>query len=233
VPVPARPGRSGAASTLASVVLAVADWIIAAGAIGSAIGGLGAFGSAYYSYRSSTKSADAAREANEAMALTIKPTLKITVGQWGLDPQQPNPVGARVVVIGPGPWGNGSSWPATNVQIQFTLASGRQGSRSIDVLEPNPTPPRWGAREPPYLHVPIGEISGDWPPPDGDRIDVVVLFDDARQARTYRQTMAAVLRGVGDPRGLSVEILEEPRAESIADQVHAQEARARIVPPAS
>jgi hypothetical protein len=52
-------------------VLAVADWIIAAGALGSAFVALVSLGSAIAAWRGATASQNASREARDALALAV------------------------------------------------------------------------------------------------------------------------------------------------------------------
>jgi hypothetical protein len=113
------------------------------GGIGAAIGGIAA-------WRAASASGAAAKEAREAIALTVRPHLFVNVYQeshrtvsasgevseWS----NPEPFGPVMAYTAPDtgtallpPPG---TWRAADVLLQFTLASGRQGSKSMPLLEP-------------------------------------------------------------------------------------------------
>lgn len=142
-------------------------------------------------WRAANKSAEAARDARDALAASLKPQLQLFITQYGGG----EPVVARAVVVGT-PAGLAGVLPATDVLIQFNLASGKQGSASTPILRP--TRSHW-ARDPPYLNVVIGEPSEDWPPPDGDHVIVTVLFSDVRNAASYQLSQSVDLRRAGEP----------------------------------
>ena len=171
-------------------------------AIFTGIGGIGAAVGAGAAWKAATASSQAAREARDAMALATQPHVDVVLNQWGDDSKA---VSARAFVTfalaDPG------TWPATDVLIQFELASGNEGSRSVPLLEQgsHPTHPL----HPPYLEVVIAEPSEDWPPPEGDRVHVSVLFSDVRRVASYRLSMAAILRPAPDG-AVSIQITEPP-----------------------
>jgi hypothetical protein len=175
----------------------------------AAIGGIAAA-------KAARSSAAAARDARDAVALTIKPEVRLLLNQWAVDRPEASatgPLAARAVVLGPGPWGTGGVWPARDVVLQFSLTSGRQGSRSLPVLEPARG---LNATRPPYLEVVIGEPSEEWPPPEGDHVDVFVLFSDSRGLASYRVSMSADLVQV-QPGSVSIRATAEARTTRISD----------------
>ena len=159
-------------------------------AIFTAIGGIGAATSAFFSWRSARASGATARDAREALAASLKPQVKLRIFQ---DPQPDGLAVARAVVLGPlSPMGLTGVMPAADVRIEVNLASGKPGSsESIPLLEPNPE--SW-AREPPYLSAVIGELSDDWPPPEGDRATVTVSFSDVRGAGRHELSQSVGVR---------------------------------------
>ncbi len=157
-------------------------------AIATAVGGVGAMLGAIAAWRAALSSSQAARDASDALAASLKPQVHLLVTQYGGG----EPVVARAVVVGAlSPVGLAGVLPATDVRIQFNLASGNQGSASIPTLEPNGSSL---AREPPYLNVVIGEPSDDWPPPEGDHVTATVSFSDMRGAARYQRSRSVDLR---------------------------------------
>jgi hypothetical protein len=170
----------------------------------TAVGGVGAMLGAGAAWRAASKSAEAARDARDALAASLKPQVQLFVTQYSGD----EPVVARAVVVGPlSPAGLAGVLPATDVLIQFNLASGKQGSASTPILQPNAS---FWAREPPYLNVVIGQPSDYWPPPDGDHVIVTVLFSDVRKAASYRLSQSMDLRRSADPAAVSFQNATEP-----------------------
>jgi hypothetical protein len=159
----------------------------------TAVGGVGAMLGAAAAWRAARSSVQAARDARDALAASLKPQVDLMVTQYGAG----EPVVARAVVVGPlSPVGLAGVLPAANVGIEFNLASGEQGSGSIAMLEPNGS--RW-AREPPYLNVVIAEPSDEWPPPEGDHVTATVTFSDVRGAASYQQSMSVDLHRSAQP----------------------------------
>jgi hypothetical protein len=189
-------------------VLAIADWVIV---IGSAVGGIGAAIGAGAAWKGATERSEAARAASEArnaMALATQPQVDVAVQQWG----KSRALSARALVTfaraDPG------AWPAADVLIQFRLASGKEGSRSVPLLVRGGHP-RFPL-QPPYLEVLIAEPSDDWPPPEGDRVEITVLFSDMHKVASYKLSMAAILRRVStDPDSVSIQITEPPATTRI------------------
>jgi hypothetical protein len=69
---------------------------------------------------------------------------------------------------------------------------------------------------PPYLEVLIAEPSDDWPPPEGDRVEITVLFSNMDKTASFKLSMAANLRRVStDPDSVSIQITELPATTRI------------------
>jgi hypothetical protein len=163
-------------------------------AIATAVGGVGAAIGAIAAWRAARASGQASRDARDALAASLKPQVHLRINQYG-GPGQP--VAARAVVLGPlSPAGLSAVLPATDVQIQFNLASGKQGSSDIPILQPGSD--RW-AQQPPYLSVVIEHPSEDWPPPDGDHVTATVSCSDVRGAARYQRSTSGELRRHSEP----------------------------------
>jgi hypothetical protein len=164
----------------------------------TAVGGLGAMIGAGAAWRAALASGRASRDARDALAASLKPQVQLIVNQDG----QGEPVVARAVVLGPlSPMGL-AGVPASDVLIQFNLASGRHGSsESTPILEPNLSRSAFlgSAREPPYLNVVIGQPSDDWPSPEGDHATATVSFSDVRGAARYQRSTSTDLRRSAEP----------------------------------
>jgi hypothetical protein len=116
----------------------VSTWTKVA-AIFTAVGGLGAMVSAIAAWRAATASGRAARDATDALAASLKPQVHLAVQQY-FTPQRPHtlgPVEVRAVVVGAlSPGGLRAVAPATDVRLEYNLASGGHGSATLAVLEP-------------------------------------------------------------------------------------------------
>jgi hypothetical protein len=189
-------------------VLAIADWVIV---IGSAVGGIGAAIGAGAVWKAATARSEAGRaagEARNAMAIATQPHLDVAVQQWG----ESRALSARAFVTFAR--ADPETWPAADVLIQFRLASGKEGSRSVALLGPGGHP-RFGLHRP-YLEVLIAEPSDDWPPPEGDRVEISVLFSDIHRVAYYKLSVAAILRRVStNPDALSIQVTEPPTTTRI------------------
>ncbi len=94
------------------------------------IGGMLGAVAAWLAARSSSQ---AARDARDALAASLKPQVQLTFDQDGSG----GPVLARAFVVGPlSPAGLEGVASASDVVLQFNTGSGRQGIRSIPTLEP-------------------------------------------------------------------------------------------------
>jgi hypothetical protein len=159
----------------------------------TAVGGVGAMLGAGAAWLAASKSAQASRDARDALATSLRPQVDLLITQYG----QGEPVVARAVVVGPlAPAGVAAILLATDVEIEFNLSSGKQGAGSIAILEPNGS--MW-AREPPYLNVVIGQPSDDWPPVEGDHVTATVTYSDARKVASYRRSRSADLKRSTEP----------------------------------
>jgi hypothetical protein len=189
-------------------VLAVADWVIV---IGSAVAGIGAAMGAAAAWKAAAArsgAVGAAREARNAMALAAQPHVEVAVRQWG----ESGALSARALVTSAR--ADAGTRAAADVLIQFRLASGKEGSRSVPLLvgAGDPRLPM----HPPYLEVLIAEPSDDWPPPEGDRLEITVLFSDMHKTAAFKLSMAANLRRVStDPDAVSIQITEPPATTRI------------------
>jgi hypothetical protein len=169
------------------LVLALADWIVAAGAIGSFVGGIGAAIGGVAAMKAAQASSQAAHDARDAIALAVQPHLQLVVGDWD----------GRLVARA---WVSASIprqlvRPAADVVLQFVLGSGKAGSASTPLLEANPNPPYPLTR--PYVEVEIAILAASFPPPQGDHVEVTCLFSDERKIANYRLYYAADLRRAG------------------------------------
>jgi hypothetical protein len=162
-------------------------------AIFTAVGGVGAMLGAGAAWLAARASGQAARDAKDALAASLKPQVQLFLSQY-IGPG--GRVEARAVVRGPlSPTGLRGVLPAADVELQFNLASGADGSSNIPILEASAD--RF-AREPPYLNVVIAEPSDEWPPPEGEEVTVTVSYSDERQVARYQQTISADLRPAAD-----------------------------------
>jgi hypothetical protein len=176
-----------------SATLGVSTWEKVA-AIFTAVGGIAAMFGAIAAWRAARASSQAAQDAKDALAASLKPQVQLIVNQFI---GEGDAVEARAVVRGPlSPVGLVGVLPATDVAIQFNLTSGRQDSASMPILEPSAS--RFG-REPPYLNVVIGQPSQEWPPPDGDHATVTVSYSDVRKVARYQQTQTVDLHRAAGP----------------------------------
>jgi hypothetical protein len=189
-------------------VLAIADWVIV---IGSAVAGIGAAIGAEAAWKAATarsEAAGAASDASNAMALATQPHVEVAVRQWG----ESRALSARALVTSAR--ADAGTWPAADVLIQFRLASGKEGSRSVPLLVRGGDP-RFPLH-PAYLEVLIAEPSDDWPPPEGDRVEITVLFSNMDKTASFKLSMAANLRRVStDPDSVSIQITELPATTRI------------------
>jgi len=150
-------------------------------AIFTAVGGIGAMLGAGAAWRAALASGQAARDAGDALAASLKPQVHLAFQQYG---GGGSPVEVRAVVVGPlSPGGLTAVAPATDVRLEFSLASGAHDSTTLAVLEPG-----GGiyAMEPPYISVVVAHADDDWPPEGGDRVTATVTYSDVRGAATYR-----------------------------------------------
>jgi hypothetical protein len=175
----------------------VSTWAKVA-AIFTAVGGLGAMVGALAAWRAASASGQAARDARDALATSVKPQVHLAFQQY-FRPERPDdvrPVEVRAVVVGPlSPGGLAGVAPATDVRLEFNLASGGHGSATIAMLEPGSD--IYGT-QPPYLSLVVGHPDEDWPPEGGDRVTATVTYSDVRGAGTYRLSQSWLLHPSGD-----------------------------------
>jgi hypothetical protein len=175
-------------------------------AIFTAVGGLGAMLGAIAAWRAASASGQAARDARDALAASLKPHVHLDFGQYG--GAAGSPVEARAVVIAPlSPAGLAGVAPATDVHLEFSLASGGHGSSTLAVLEPGSG--TW-AREPPYIAVVVGHPDEDWPPDGGDRVTATVTYSDVRGVGRYRLSKSYDLWPSGEAGLVSLRDPTEP-----------------------
>jgi len=167
-------------------------------AIFTAVGGLGAMVGAIAAWRAATASGRAARDATDALAASLKPQVHLAFQQY-FGPGRPDdvrPVEVRAVVVGPlSPGGLVGVAPATDVRLEFNLASGGHGSTTLAVLEPGGD---IYAMQPPYLSVVVGDPDEHWPPDGGDRVTATVTYSDVRGAGRYRLSQSWLLHPSGE-----------------------------------
>jgi hypothetical protein len=186
-------------------MLAVADWIVAAGAIGSFVGGIGAAIGGVAAMKAARASLQAAKDARDAIALAVQPHLQLMVGDWD----------GRLVARA---WVSASLplpvvRPAADVVLQFVLGSGKAGSASTPLLEANPNAPY--PLHHPYLEVEIATLGEAFPPPEGDRVEITCLFSDERKVANYKLYYAANLRRPASG-ALAIEPTVGPLTERVA-----------------
>jgi hypothetical protein len=155
--------------------------------------------------------------ARDAQALATEPLVEVWIGQWQsmLGGPRRGPVAARAWIS------ERRSSPAVDVGLQFTLASGRTGSQSVERLEPNEAAFPLG---PPFLELEIGRADETWPAPGvGEQVDIQAWFSDVRRVAQYKLSMAAHIRQWSDildglsPSGwVSVEITKQPTTARIS-----------------
>lgn len=179
-------------------------------AIFTAVGGIGAAVSAFFSWRSASRSEATARDARDALAASLKPQMHLVFNQY----RQPGHAEVRAVVVAPlSPGGLAAVAPATDVRLEFSLASGGHGSASLAVLEPRGSD--WAVDEP-YLALVIREPDAEWPPEGGDRVTATVTYSDVRGAATYRLSRRCDLWPSGEPGVVSFRDLSEPTETRVA-----------------
>jgi hypothetical protein len=177
-------------------------------AIATAVGGLGAMLGAGAAWLAARSSLQASRDAREALATSLKPQVQLNFEQEIAAEGTHGRVVARVTVVGPlSPAGLVGVFPAADVRVEFTLASGKEGSNSIAVLEPTAGRLAPGER---YLQVVIAEPTDDWPPPNGDHATATVTYSDIRGAGTYRLSRSVDLRRPADPESAGAGVVSFP-----------------------
>jgi hypothetical protein len=189
------------------------------------IGAAATTASAIAAWRAAGKSSDAARDARDALAASLKPHVELVFGEFHTREVAEPPVEVRAVVLGPlSPMGVAAVLPAADVRLQVNLSSGKQDFASMQILQPNAA--RY-PREPPYLNVVIGERSDDWPPPEGIHVTATVTYSDVRGAASYRKAKSVDLRrSTGDSWAISYQNqAEEP--ETLLSPIRAHRSRAR------
>jgi hypothetical protein len=122
---------AAAAPVVVHVSSEVSTWEKVA-AIFTAVGGLGAMVGALAAWRAASASGQAAREAREALAASLKPNIVLDFQQGDRSAV------ARAVVVGPLMQGGVSgALPATDLRLEFNAASGRNGSEFRSIMQPN------------------------------------------------------------------------------------------------
>jgi hypothetical protein len=128
-------------------------------AVGGIVAGVGAAVSAFFSWRTARRSETIARDARDALAASLKPHVVLdfapaheTIG-----------LAARVLVVGPLMQGGSAAFPASDVRLEFNLQSGKHGSTSIALLNPNQE-----------LKLPIEDSGAEWPPSAGEHVTATV-----------------------------------------------------------
>jgi hypothetical protein len=154
----------------------------------TAVGGLGAMVGAIAAWRAAISSGQAARDARDALAASVKPHVHLDFTQQR---GTGGPVEARAMVVAPlSSAGVAGVAPATDVQVEFTLASGGHGSSTHAVLEPAGS---IRSMDQPYAAVVVGHPDENWPPDGGDRITATVTYSDVRGVGRYRLTRSCDL----------------------------------------
>jgi hypothetical protein len=188
-------------------------------AIFTAVGGLAAVAAASAAWRAAGKSAQAARDARDALAASLKPNVQLSFQQ---EPTGKRAVVVRVVVVGPLTPGDEptGALSATDVTLEFHLASGRTDSVSMAVLAQVQRGPLWQAE--PSLAVTVKEPTLEWPPAQGDHLTATVTYSDARRVAKYRLSRSVDLHRPDDAAAA------EGGAVSFRNQTESDETRVSI-----
>lgn len=167
-------------------------------AVFTAVGGIGAMLGGIFAWRAATASGRAARDAADALAASLKPNVHLACQPY-YDPGQPDaqgPIEVRAVVVAPlSPGRLAGMAPATDVRLEFMLASGRHGSTTLAVLEPGSD--IYGTN-PPYINVVVGRPDEHWPPEGGDRVTATITYSDVRGVGRYRLSQSWLLHPSAD-----------------------------------
>jgi hypothetical protein len=177
------------------VVVAAAWWEVV-GAVAAAVGALAAAAGAGAAWRAASASAATSRDALEALAVGIRPRVRITWRQLPRRPGDPMPcptrLFVRVVAVG--------EWPATDVDLEAVLSDGEHVRDHLEQLDAGGD--FMGDRDPQWL-VPLRDVTAEWPAAMGGGIDwpeqlsVTVRYSDARGVARYEHRQHADLRGGG------------------------------------
>jgi hypothetical protein len=175
------------------VILAAASWEVVS-ALSAAVAAIAGAVGAGAAWRAANKSAATSRDALEALAVGIRPRLRVGISQLPRQPGVPMPgptrLFVRVVAVG--------EWPATDVELDATLSDGQRLRDQLEQLDAggdlmSTTHPQW--------LVPLRDVTAEWPAPMGDGIDwpehlsVTVRYSDARGVARYEHRQDADLRG--------------------------------------
>jgi hypothetical protein len=162
----------------------------------TAVGGIGAMIGGLAAWRAASASGQAARDARDALAASLKPLVELNFEQDG------ERAVARAVVLGRlSPLGVSAVESAADVVVQIVTASGRQSSSLLlATLEPNSSS---RPRELPFLEVGLGTLSEDWPPPAGDHVVATVSFSDMRRLARYTRVRQVDLHRASTPGSIS------------------------------
>lgn len=169
------------------------------------MGGVGAALGAAAAWRAASASSQAAERANAALAMNIRPEVSAVVSKWDGET-----IAGRAYVRG-----RVNEWPASNMVLQFTCSDGRSGSTDAPQLQPNFDPHPYPFTEP-YLQVKIGTPDEKWPPPGGDRVEILVTFNDFRHIASYQLTTAVEVRRSGEE--VTVHLVEQEQTTQVTPQ---------------
>jgi hypothetical protein len=127
------------------------------GALGAAVGGVGAAIGAGAAWRAAKASQATSRDALEALAVGIRPRVRIAVRQIPLRPQDPMPgptrLAVRVVAVG--------EWPAADLEVDAAALDGQQMHATSEHLDGGGE--FMGDHGPQWV-VPLREVTADRPP---------------------------------------------------------------------
>jgi hypothetical protein len=178
-------------------MLAASAWDVVT-SVGTAVGGLGAAAGAIAAWKAATASRATSRDALEALAVAIEPSVFMDVNQ------EPREVGAPM----PGPTRmslnirNSARWPASRVDVEMTLADGEVIRSSHELLD---TMVADGD-----INLPIRDVTPEWPPHDlAEPLSVVIRYSDLREIARYEQSMTVGLVG-GKLPNMGVQVQTSP-----------------------
>lgn len=164
-------------------MLAASHWEIVT-SVGTAIGGLGAAGGAIGAWKAATASRATSRDALEALAVGIEPSVHIDLHQEPRDVGAPMPGPTRMALS----VRNSARWPASNVDLEVTLSNGETFRSSHELLD---TMIEHGD-----INFPIRDVSSTWPPHDlTEPLSIAVRYSDIRGIARYEQSMTAYVVG--------------------------------------
>ena len=154
-------------------VLAAAEWWEVVSAVGAALGALAAAVGAIAAWRAASASRATSRDALEALAVGIRPRLRVSVADE-------YPAAKRIATVE-----NVSEWPARDLVFELRLRDGtvqREESEQLDPVK--------GLRGGTQWFVVLEGSSPGGPSLEASAKSIVVRYSDDRRIARYEHTMA-------------------------------------------